>query len=340
MQSFEKLEAEFSDFMSRITNEEFKTTPEQMVACSSGTAALHLAVEADKYEICDDEYILSGKKKRWIVPDFAMVACARACSLAGMSVANDTLQFVDCNEYLLMDEKKLQERVKLNNYDEYQLMLVDIYGHTYLPGFLQGHQLLPKFILQDMAETHGVKPHPLADSVAWSFYKNKIIHGEEGGMVWFKNPKLAKLARVLRNLGQTERHDFIHLAGGHNYRMSNCHADLILKSLARYDKEVADRWKSWNMYEDRICQRRISIPDSPWVFVIEVTVPWKAGVFVQQLNDHGIAARRSFQPMSIQPEFATPQKGKAHELSKRILYLPLMNPEELKNRIDTIAYFL
>lgn len=59
--------------------------PAGMVACSSGTAALHLALEALPVE-------------RVFLPDLTMVACARAVVMAGLEPV-----FVDCDERLLMD---------------------------------------------------------------------------------------------------------------------------------------------------------------------------------------------------------------------------------------------
>src|SRR4051812_22174756 len=59
-----------------------------MVVCNSGTAALHLALEALK--------IPAGSE--CLCPEFTFVACARAIVLAGL-----TPVFVDCGEDLLID---------------------------------------------------------------------------------------------------------------------------------------------------------------------------------------------------------------------------------------------
>src|SRR5262245_15578515 len=59
-----------------------------VVVCSSGTAALHLALEA----------LPIPKGSLVLVPDFTMIACARAVTLAGL-----TPNFIDCGDDLLMD---------------------------------------------------------------------------------------------------------------------------------------------------------------------------------------------------------------------------------------------
>ena len=80
MQPHEQLEQEWAAFND--------LDPAGMVACSSGTAALHLALEALQLQ----------PGSTCILPDFTMIACARAVTLAGLVPV-----FVDCGDDLLMD---------------------------------------------------------------------------------------------------------------------------------------------------------------------------------------------------------------------------------------------
>ena len=80
-QRLEKLWAEMNDLSS-----------EGMVACSSGTAALHLALESLK--LPNGSYVA--------VPDYTMIACARAVTLAGLKPV-----FIDCTSDLLIDVEKI-----------------------------------------------------------------------------------------------------------------------------------------------------------------------------------------------------------------------------------------
>src|SRR3990167_3912595 len=74
MEAYERLENEFGDFVNMRQGE--------MVACSSGTAAIHLALEALELPIASEV----------IMSDYNMIACPRAVSLAGLIP-----KFIDCN---------------------------------------------------------------------------------------------------------------------------------------------------------------------------------------------------------------------------------------------------
>src|SRR5882757_10054564 len=67
---------------------------EGMVACSSGTAALHLALEA----------LQLPPGSQVIIPDFAMIACARAVTLAELVPV-----FVDVKDDLLIDPVLIEQ---------------------------------------------------------------------------------------------------------------------------------------------------------------------------------------------------------------------------------------
>lgn len=92
LEPYEQLELRFAEW-----NE---LPPEGMVACSSGTAALHLALEA----------INDKPAGEVIVPDLTMVACPRAVVLA-----DKTPKFVDCNDQLLMELAELERMMERQN---------------------------------------------------------------------------------------------------------------------------------------------------------------------------------------------------------------------------------
>ena len=46
-------------------------------------------------------------------------------------------------------------------------------------------------VVEDLAEAHGIAPNPNSDAACWSFYKNKVIAGEEGAVyLEFSTPAL------------------------------------------------------------------------------------------------------------------------------------------------------
>lgn len=307
MQDFELLEDQFAKWNGLPAT--------GMVCCSSGTAALHLALEAFR--------LPEGSEV--IVPDFTMIACARAVVLAGLESV-----FVDCGEDLNIDPDLFD-----NNWeptDVKAVMVVHAYGRrcdmesiTRITEYNDGMPLI-----EDLAESHGIKPSYNADAACWSFYRNKIIAGAEGGAVYFRNPEHASLARKLRSLGFTEDHDFMHIPRGHNYRLSNVHAGLILDSLSHVERNLQQR-RLIEQWYDAACPDAWRMPAREAVWVYDLRIPGmtseQQSKIVRTLNENGIAARMAFKPMHLQPEFKDCQRisGEvAERMSREVFYLPVV----------------
>lgn len=299
MEPFQELEVKFAEWN--------RLDPAGMVACSSGTAALHLALEAMQLPL----------GSQVIVPNLTMVACPRAVTLAGLIP-----EFVDCDNRLLMDFDEANE-VK-NGIIGDAVMLVHIYGRRVEEEWWD---LDNGIVVEDLAETHGVRPGELTDAACWSFYRNKIVAGEEGGAVWFRDPEHAKLARQLRSLGFTDDHDFMHVPRGHNYRMSNAHARLILPSLAEADQNLAKRRQVEQWYDAKV-PREWQMPPRDVVWVYDLRIPGMTSEqqnrLVKGLNQRGVAARHCFKPMTTMEEWRgqQPLSPNAARLSQEVVYLP------------------
>lgn len=326
MEPYEKLECSWANWN--------QLDPAGMVACSSGTAALHLALEA----------LQLPPSSKVICPDLTMIAVPRAITLAGLEPV-----FVDCDDTLNMDTRLVTDYC-LQACPE-AVMFVHTYGRqanvtdvddffSPMPGGIPAY-------IEDLAEAHGVKPHPQTDAACYSFYKNKIVHGEEGGAVWFKNPSHADRARQLRSLGFTAAHDFTHIPRGHNYRMSNVHATLILDSIGYANANLIDRWQQIERLDEACPEEwRMAAPyQAPWVYTIRVpgmTLEQQSNV-VTALNDVGITARHCFKPCHLQQEYALcqmvsagkPFQRRSWTASREVIYLALVPG---RPRIDQIAF--
>lgn len=322
MQAFEQLEHDWAAFNG--------LDPAGMVACSSGTAALHLALEAMQLPLGSEV----------VVPDFAMIACPRAVTLAGMVPV-----FVDCDERLLMHFGSIPPC----STHLHAIMMVHIYGRKWPCGYLPPTWGIKR--IEDLAEAHGVRPHPSTDAACWSFYKNKIIAGEEGGAVWFKGAKHAALARQLRSLGFTDAHDFDHIPRGHNYRMSNAHAGLVLDSLRLYQFNLDARRqneKQLNAY----CPAEWRMPEraAPWVYDLRIKgmTSMQQNQIVKALQGIGVNARHAFKPMHTQREyclcraFGPERTWGACMAAKEVIYLPIGPLDVIRPAasFDTIAKVL
>lgn len=321
MEIYTKLEAEIAKWAGY--------EPEQVVACASGTAALHLALEAFR--------LPQGTEV--IVPDFGMIAIPRAVSLAGLKPI-----FVDCRSDLNIDpglvSDLIDSRWPISGWEGTPISAM-IYAHTYgreCDNFRlrKATESFGIMTIEDMAEAHGIRPY-VCDAACWSFYRNKIVHGEEGGAVAFRDVEHADLARSLRCLGFTTAHDFTHIPRGHNYRMSNVHAGLILDSLRVIEREVALRRQLEDQY-DELCpiDWRMPTRQAPWVYDLRILglSSDKQTQIVQALNEKGIRARYAFKPLSFQEEYKgselIKEKGKVCQsqiASREVFYLPLTKRE-------------
>lgn len=334
---YEQLEVEFAEWQG--------LDPRCMVACNSGTAALHLAFEA-----------MSFQWGNIIVPEFTMVACARAVAMSGHRPI-----FVDCDDRLQMDGKQILPMLDENTR---AILAVHVYGRS--PRFLDPdpdkdpegttptptqpkrhtlvYHLANSFtpLVEDLAEVHSVKPMYLSAAACWSFYRNKVIAGEEGGAVWFKDRAHAVRARMLRSHGFTPEHDFQHIPRGHNYRLSNVHAELILKSLRQVDENLKRRREVESWYDEFIPDEyRMGPRRVPWVY--DLRLPdggHNQAALVRALNCDGIAARMPFRPMSMQAEFLAGHTHlRAYRECRRVIYLPI-TPTTQRSEVQKACEYL
>ncbi len=306
------------------------TASTHVVACASGTAALHLALETLR--------LPPGSKV--LVPDYTMVACPRAVVAAGL-----TPVFVDCMYDLTLDPGLLDAALSPG---VMAVMPVHVYGRlcavSLITLFARRHGLA---VVEDCAESWGANhPHP-THARCWSFYRNKIVAGEEGGAVGFMSGEAAAHARQLRSLGFTEAHDYDHVPRGWNHRMSNVHAELVRKRLRNWDVPltnnvfsgltVAQQRRSIEGWYGEYCPPAWRQPPRDAVWVYDFRVPGmtreQQDRVVKNLRTRGVEARHGFKPMSSLEEFrgcqhvatVDPATGetRAEAASREVIYLPV-----------------
>lgn len=272
MELFKELEQEYAEFVGS----------KYAVSCNTGTAGLHLACKA----------LGIGKGDEIIVPEFTMIACAYAVSYCGAKPV-----FVDCDDTLNIDcsliESKITKRTKA-------IMPVHIYGRlcnmTEILRIAKKHNLK---VIEDACEAQGAVYKSKADITAYSFYQNKIIHAEEGGICTTDNKKYAERMNFLKNMCFNEKHDYLHSEIGFNYRMPNSQAKLALESLKDYPKEKIRRQKAVDKL-DKFFDHKTK-RDANWVYVVDDV--YNQGLATTILKEQGMEVRYFFKPMSMQPPY-------------------------------------
>lgn len=278
------------------------------VSCSTGTAALHLALLA-----CD-----VGSGDEVIVPDFTMAACGFAVAYTGAKVVT-----VDCGDDLNINTLRIEEKITPKTK---AIMAVHIYGRLcHMREIMRIAKENNLKVIEDACEAQGAVYESEADITCYSFYRNKIIHAEEGGMCTTNKKKYADRMNYLKNMAFGDKHDYFHEEIGYNYRMSNSQAKLALRSLRDYDKEYTKR----RMAEGRLWRvDNMPIREAVWVFDIDCGK--RRDEIKEKLENAGIATRYFFKPLSTFPMFKQEVGKNALRWSKRGLYIP--NFKKLTNK--------
>ena len=196
------------------------------VACSSGTTALEAALTG----------LGIGPGDEVIVPALTFVASANAVLATGADV-----RLVDVGPDFCLDPAAVPRAVGPRTA---ALMPVHLYGRPAdldaLGPIADEHGL---HLVEDAAQAHGARHRGRAVGSfgvgAFSFYATKNLAAGEGGMVTTDDPALADRIRLLRNQGMRERYRYEVV--GHNWRMTELAAAVLLPQLARYAAQVERR---------------------------------------------------------------------------------------------------
>lgn len=311
------------------------------VACSSGTAALHLALAA------------LGIKKRdeVIIPTFTMIATANALTYLGARPVLVDADPVTWNIDAGQIESKITKQTKA-------IIAVHTYGlpaqmNTIL-SIAKKHKL---FVIEDAAQAHGAEYRgkrvgSLGDIGCFSFYGNKIITTGEGGMVTTNNKTIAEKVRILRDHAFSEKRHFWHKYLGYNYRMTNLQAAIGLAQTERFTSLVKIRIRNAKYY-NRLLKDVLGIRLPPKVKRLK-NVYWMYSILIEDgfvldrdalrlhLAQQGIETRTFFIPIHLQPIYFEKYNEKfpvSEELCRRGVYLPsgaILSKKDIEHVVRSI----
>ena len=334
-----KFIGKFEEAFSRFVGSEFA------VSCSSGTAALHLALKA--FDI--------GAGDEVIVPTLTFIATASSVVHAGA-----TPVFADSEiKTLNIDPEKIEqcisERTKA-------IIVVHLYGHPAdmdpIVKIAKRHNLI---VIEDAVEAHGARYKgrmvgSIGDIATFSFYGNKVITTGEGGLVVTNRGDIAERVRLLRDHGMDRSKGYWHPVLGFNYRMTNMQAALGVAQMEKITEIIQRKRMLAKGYSELLHELPgLTTPKEMdwathiyWLYTILIdnhVSPVNRDALVRGLVDNGIDARPVFVPMHKQPIFDSGGKfPTAEKISQQGLTLPssvnLLEVDQLRVGNTIQALFL
>jgi len=236
---------------------------ENVVAVSSGTAALHLA------------YLLTNQNR-------LTIAASTFISMGNMGkLANKRLEIVD-----------VDEKTWVSNTAD---VSVDLFGNPIL------HEPLIEDAAQALgSKRNGQKCGTLGKISILSFFENKILTtGGEGGALVCKERINADIARLMRQHGK-DYTMVTHELFGFNYRMTELQAAFGLAQLPHIDSYVKRKREIWKTYYEELqsyvaFQKEIGYSNR-WATVILLRIDKRAKL-IKALDKQRIPWRSTFKPL-------------------------------------------
>lgn len=268
------------------------------LSVSSGTTGLHIALAALGIKKGDEV----------IVPNLTFAAVINSVLYVN---AKPVIVDVDKNKWTIdINEvkKNITEKTKA-------IIAVHIYGN---PCDLNNLVKICKekniYLIEDCAEAIGSKYNKkhvgtFGDCGVFSFFANKTISTGEGGMVIFKNEKIYKHAKKLRDHGMSAEKRYYHDAVGYNYRITNIQAAIGLAQLENFKKIIKRKLEIAKIYKKKLDKYKNIIFQKDekksinTFWAVSIVVKYKEFSFFdieKEMKKFGIEIRNFFYPLNVQ----------------------------------------
>ncbi|MCI8790906.1 MAG: LegC family aminotransferase [Lachnospiraceae bacterium] len=316
---------------------------DNVAACQSGTAALHLSL------------IEAGVKPGdiVIVPPLTFIAAVNPVRYLFASPV-----FVDCDDSFCMDPIKLrmfceEQCVFDGNTLLYQgktvraLVVVHVFGNMAdMVSILEVSRKYNIKVIEDATEALGTKytegifegkyAGTIGDFGAFSFNGNKIITTGGGGAVTANNSVVVDHLRYLSTQAKDDLHYYIHNEIGYNYRMTNLQAALGVAQMEELPEFIRRKQTNYERYKSlfegfqygKMMRFREGTDSNKWFYSLEidkdkVAVPLRE--IIEALEERGVQTRAIWGLINQQIPYQqedTYKLEKAPYYATRILNLP------------------
>lgn len=280
------------------------------LAVSSGTAAIHLALEV--LDIAAGDIVFCS--------DLTFVASVNPILYQGAIPVLIDSEPGTWNMSPAALQKAFEKYHSQNKLPK-AVIVVSLYGQSAdLSPIKEICDFYQVPIIEDAAESLGASYHGQKSGVIgllgiYSFNGNKIITTSGGGMLVSNNKELIKKAQYLSTQAKDPADYYLHTRKGYNYRMSNVLAGVGRGQLKVLDERVQSRRKIFQTYQEKLhnidCLQWMPEPkgyySTRWLSCCVID-PQKTSlpleVIYRQITQKGIEVRRIWKPMHAQPLFA------------------------------------
>ena len=331
------------------------------VACQSGTAGLHIALQ-----ICG-----VSRDDLVIVPTLTFIAAVNPVRYLGADPV-----FMDCDDSLCMDPEKLaefcrEECIYKNNTLYHKetgrriaaVVVVHVFGNMAdMEVVLRIAEQYNLKVVEDATEAIGTKYETglyagrfagtMGDIGVYSFNGNKIITTGGGGMIVSRNMDYLREAKHLTTQAKADEANFIHDEVGYNYRLTNLQAALGIAQLEQLEIFISTKKRNYELYRKllpenaglSILKFREGIRSNCWFYSLmcEDLSVWRPAEIIEKLKEHHIQTRPIWGLIHEQ----APYRGsicykieKADYYWKRVVNLPCstnLTSEEVNRVVHTI----
>ena len=197
------------------------------VAVNNGTTALVAALQVLDLKPGDEV----------ITSPFTFIATLNAILEAGATVRFADIRMEDFGLDPESVARQINERTRV-------IMPVHLYGQSAdidpLVELADKHSLI---IVEDGAQAHGAKYKGKGVGTfgigCFSFYATKNLTTGEGGIITTDDDEIAATLRIMRNQGMRARYEYV--MAGHNYRLTDLQAAVVIPQIEQYDEQLRRR---------------------------------------------------------------------------------------------------
>lgn len=278
------------------------------VACSSGTAAIHVALRVAGVEAGDEV----------LVSDFTFIATVNPIAYLGARPILVDANLATWNMAPALVVEELDRRAKDGIKQPKVVLVAHILGlPADLAPILEACERHGVILIEDAAEALGASysSGPLAKRQVgsigllgcYSFNGNKIITTGGGGMITTPDPELARRARHLTMQARLPGPEYLHDEIGYNYRMTNLAAALGVAQLERLPEFIERKREIAARYDEAFSglpgitlpPRRPGFEPTFWMYSIVID-PRSSGMdrraMFEHLAQNGIQSRPVWAP--------------------------------------------